>query len=233
MGNLFSALLRTGLFLLPGIFPFAFLFFLAACRFPSWMAVSDPLPARLDAIFTYSGEGVRNLYSRSLADRYPASVWAVGDYPLLRRKNYAAGVDGGRLVFLSKRWGNTHQENQGLFAALDSVFRDRRDTIHVGLVTGPYHIRRAFLDVSFSPHPANWRFHRLPVPYEYYKWDEKYFREWYLHPRLRQLMMFETGKTIYYYFRYWRQVAAPAARVPTSPPCNMKPPSPQGEGGVF
>ena len=46
----------------------------------TWLFINDPLPDRLDVIFTFGGENARIAYSRELKERFPAARWALSDY---------------------------------------------------------------------------------------------------------------------------------------------------------
>ena len=70
-------------------------------RAGSWLAVADPLPPRINVIFTFGGENVRVSYSRELMRRFPQAHWVISDYThrysrLLQRQ----GIDMSRVTIL-------------------------------------------------------------------------------------------------------------------------------------
>src|SRR3989339_1455334 len=154
MRLLLTGSLKVLLLLFAALIPIVFLLFRLIDSAGLWMVVSDPIPKRLDVIYTYAGEGVRNYYSRVLFDRHPETLWIVGRWPM-RRRYYQAlynGVDSTRLWFMPTDSLNTHLEFLGLCGLLDSLAKLRppgSPELEVGLVSGPYHMRRIFNDVLY------------------------------------------------------------------------------------
>lgn len=157
-----------------------------------WMMVSDPLPQKIDVIFTFSGENVRDQYSRELFNIYKESLWIVSCW--YDKEKYigdleSEGYDTSR-IFTVDTCSNTYSEVMFLKMYLRENYKD--DKIVVGLVSGPYHMARIALitkKMNFSPRHS---IRYLPVPKDRYviSYDVEYFKNWWR----TKLMLFEMIK---------------------------------------
>ena len=78
------------------------------------LAVHDPVPPRLDIVFTFAGENQRIAYSRELMRQFPDAHWVLSDYfhffsHILQRDGFAMS----RISFLDT-CANTFSEVNGL-----------------------------------------------------------------------------------------------------------------------
>jgi hypothetical protein len=176
-----------------------------------WLFLSDPLPSRLDVIFTFAGDNQRLHYSRNLMERYSAAHWVLSDfhhyYSRILVRNGFAMV---RVTAVDTA-ANTLSEVNALADWLMSAkvpvdgnigsARDLPDTVAIGLVSSPYHMRRIrFMtrDV-FRDRGVVARFYYLPVPFEKHSWTRKDLRKWWKSKTLRGHVLSEIGKLLVYW----------------------------------
>lgn len=166
----------------------------------NWLVITDPLPEKVDIIFTFAGENVRVAYSKELSSRYPNSFWILSDYKngysrLLRKSNY----DMSRVHII-----DTCQNTVSEVSSLDNWIKQHAsqlkidNTLSIGLVSSPYHMRRIKLMVErqFKEHKINFYF--LPVPLQRYKWTEKMFQYWWKTGSISRVVISEFQKIIYF-----------------------------------
>jgi hypothetical protein len=175
----------------------------AVLGFGSWLVVSDPVPQHLDIVFTFAGEAERVAYSRELVERFPRSHWILSDYKdgyqrILRKE----GFDMTRLNAIDT-CTNTYAEvdaleNRILAGGPASLQDDRKETV-IGLVSSPYHMRRIKFMVNRQFNNPELRFHYLPVPFERYHWDSRTFRQWWKTPAVRNIVISEFQKIVFFW----------------------------------
>jgi hypothetical protein len=183
-----------------------------------WLVVSDPLPPRLDYVFTFAGQNLRLTYSRELMERYPEAHWILSDfhhfYSRILTRN---GFDMTRVSAVdtaSNTLAEVHALSDWLQANTDLLQRTpiAADTapghppsqFSIGLVSSPYHMRRIKFMVNdvFRDRRKDVLFYYLPVPVERFQWTQKDLRAWWRSKTLRTFAGSEIGKlVIYWLFR--------------------------------
>jgi hypothetical protein len=168
----------------------------------TWLLISDTVPERLDMVFTFAGENVRDAYSRELMQRFPDAHWLMSDYKegysrILRRENY----DMSR-VSIVDTCKNTLSEVHTLLTWIDkkdsSLLKRKDSVVYVGLVSGPYHMRRIKMMIEKNLPEHQVRFFFLPVPLERYKWTDDMFKKWWKSPVFDSVSS-EITKIIYFF----------------------------------
>ncbi len=169
-----------------------------------WLVVSDPVPQSLDAIFTFAGETHRIIYSKELFAAHKQARWLIS-YPSKRiaKTLGKGGLDTSRITivdtckntsseacFVTQWAANAVQEKKGLSGR----------PLSVGLVSTPFHMRRIRMEVERRYKGGACRFHYLPVPYERYGVTVHVYRTWWLNRPLRQAVLLEFQKYLYYLF---------------------------------
>ncbi len=167
-----------------------------------WLVVSDAPPASLDAVFTFAGETQRIVYSRELFAKYKSSRWILS-YPSKRIAVRLAKekLDTSRIVVVDT-CKNTSSE--ALFVTGWAGRECARFTFErplcVGLVSTPFHMRRIQMEISRKFKQGACRFYYLPVPYERYGVTRETYRSWWLYKPLRQAVLLELQKYVYYFW---------------------------------
>jgi hypothetical protein len=176
----------------------------------TWLLVSDPLPQRLDAIFTFAGENARITYSRELTQVYPGARWVISDHDHLYERILARNNFDLRRVDFIDTCTHTLSEVKGLAdwlragrtAAVQTgtAGTQTAGALHIGLVSAPYHMRRISIMVNdvFSGDSA--RLYYLPVPLQRYGWTRDDFAHWWRSKTIRGLAGSEAGKLLMYWF---------------------------------
>lgn len=168
----------------------------------TWLLISDTVPERLDMVFTFAGENVRDAYSRELMQRFPGAHWLMSDYKggysrILRRESY----DMSR-VSVVDTCKNTLSEVHTLRTWIDkkdsSLLKSKDSVVYVGLVSGPYHMRRIKMMIEKNLPEQQVRFFYLPVPLERYKWTDEMFEKWWNSPVFDSVSS-EITKIIYFF----------------------------------
>jgi uncharacterized SAM-binding protein YcdF (DUF218 family) len=184
----------------------------------TWLATADPVPPRIDVIYTFGGENIRITYSRELMRRFPQAHWVISDYNhryarLLERQ----GFDMSRVTILDT-CRSTIAEVNGLADWLkvqkpsplaDSGGADSGEEakpadvtlrpLHIALVSNPLHMRRIRLIAEKTFRDPAIRLHCLPVPLERYGWTRHSLKHWWRVKALRTWVALETGKIILYW----------------------------------
>ena len=168
----------------------------------TWLLISDTIPDRLDMVFTFAGENVRDSYSRELMQRFPEAHWLMSDYKegysrILRRESYdmsrVSVVDTCKNtlseVYTLQSWIN--KKNYSSLKSKDTV-------MYVGLVSGPYHMRRIKMMVEKNLPNQQVKFFYLPVPMHRYKWTDDMFKKWWKSPVFDSVSS-EITKIVYYF----------------------------------
>jgi uncharacterized SAM-binding protein YcdF (DUF218 family) len=180
-----------------------------------WLIVSDPLPARLDFIFTFAGQNPRLTYSKELMERYPDAHWILSDfnhvYSRILTRN---GFDMTRVSTVdtaSHTLAEVQALNDWLHANTSSLQRTTiaADTVpghspyklSIGLVSSPYHMRRIKFMINdvFHDHRNDVLFYYLPVPFERFHWTRQDMHAWWSSKALRTFAGSEIGKLIMYW----------------------------------
>lgn len=200
-----------------GIIVTAFLLWLFLLKAGSWLLVSDPVPERLDIVFTFGGEGARVKYSRELMDRFSGAHWYISDYRqgytrLLRRDGYnmkrvshtdTCSSTLSEVTVLDSwiRSGEAWRLSVGKSAqdSLQFISQSASSPLHVGLVSSPYHMRRIKMMVSRTDLHGRVKFHFLPVPMERYDYNRQMFRKWWRHENVKRLVISELQKIVYFW----------------------------------
>jgi uncharacterized SAM-binding protein YcdF (DUF218 family) len=165
-----------------------------------WLVVADPVPERLDAIFTFGGENARIAYAETLRQRYPRAVWIIsnkGKAAYLARFG-RQGLDTSRILFVDT-CTNTRTEVEFLKAwiAGTTAGSPAGGAMTVGLVSGPYHMRRISILVKrMMPRSGGCTIAFLPVPYSYYGATRADYRFWWRKPGMRRVVEEEWLKTL-------------------------------------
>ncbi len=152
----------------------------------TWLLISDSVPKHLDLVFTFAGENVRDSYSRELMQEFPDAHWLMSDYKegysrILRRESF----DMSR-VSIVDTCSNTLSEVTTLTKWIEmgdrNVIKSKDSVLYIGLVSGPYHMRRIKMMIAKKIPQKNVRFFFLPVPLERYNWTNDMFRKWWNSP---------------------------------------------------
>jgi hypothetical protein len=187
----------------------------AVLNIGDWLVVSDPLPARIDFIFTFAGQNPRLTYSKELMERYGDAHWILSDFHhfysrILTRNGFdmarVSAVDTASSTLSEVRalrdWLRT---NTGSFqrtpAAADTAPGHSHSILSIGLVSSPYHMRRIKFMTNdiFRDHQKDVRFYYLPVPFERFHWTRQDMRAWWRSKTLRTFAGSEIGKLIVYW----------------------------------
>lgn len=178
-----------------------------------WLAVSDPLPNRIDVVFMFFGENTRFSYSRGLMERFPEATWVMSDnFRQYSRVLSREGFDMSRVAVL-----DTCRYTLSEITALDAWLQDNREAlvraaahdtavkqgtapqVRVGLVSSPCHMRR----IRFMAHDVisdtAFMCYCLPVPLERYGWTSDDLRRWWRTRALRAWVASETVKLLWYW----------------------------------
>jgi len=170
-------------------------------RVGPWLVVSDPVPQSLDAIFTFAGETSRIVYSKKLFMHYHTTQWVLS-YPSkkITIPLFKEGLDTSKIRVVDT-CHNTLAEVAFVMQWADSVSRQTHQSIRIGLVSTPFHMRRikllvdkkakAYPDISVT---------YLPVPFEDYGWTKKTIQNWWKYKQIRKPMILELKKLVYYFF---------------------------------
>ncbi len=159
-----------------------------------WLIISDAVPSRLDVVFTFAGENVRVSYSKELMSRFDDARWILSDYKdghsrLLRKSNYDMSK-----VLVIDSCKNTYSEVNALMDQLRSCDKE----LYVGLVSGPYHMRRIKMMLSRQERIPNVNFVFLPVPLERYNWTDSMIRRWWKSGSVSSAVVSEIQKIVYF-----------------------------------
>ena len=181
----------------------------------NWLVVSDPLPTRLDYVFTFAGQNPRMTYSRELMERFPDAHWILSDFHHIYSRILARnGFDMSRVSIVdtaSHTLGEVQALGDWLRANTDSLPRRHiaADTapgpspskLSVGLVSSPYHMRRIKFMINdvFRDHRTDVLFCYLPVPFERFHLTQQDMRTWWRSKTLRTFAGSEVGKLILYW----------------------------------
>jgi hypothetical protein len=203
------------LFLL-GIAPAAGAALFLFLRAGALLVVDDPVPRRLDVIFTFAGENQRVTYSRDLTERFPSAHWVLSDFyhlfsHILERDGFAMS----RVTFLDT-CTNTLSEVHGLRDWIaghkDSLYKSQNAvtnspavpqkpaTLAVGLVSTPFHMRRIRFMMQAVFRDPSIRFYYLPVPLDRYHWTSNDVDFWWQSRTTRSWVKSEVGKLLAFWF---------------------------------
>lgn len=184
----------------------ALLFFFKA---GTWLFVIDPLPDRLEVIFTFGGENARVAYSRELMERFPGARWVLSDYfhqysRILSREGFdmskVAVVDTCRYTMSEvKGLADWLKDNKNIPAAPSDSIGPQKRLVRIALVSNPCHMRRIKFMVDAVFRDTAFRFYYLPVPIERYGWTPEEVLHWWKSKTLRTWVVSEIGKI----FKYW------------------------------
>jgi uncharacterized SAM-binding protein YcdF (DUF218 family) len=120
-----------------------------------------PLPERLDVLLVSGGEGVRELYACQLRERYPNATIVMAAKPLMKDCLSL------RTVIAESQ---STQEEAEHFSRYLSGLEPNTGPLSVGLVTGPYHLRRAVYWVNRCITNPPISLYPVAVPMEMYGW---------------------------------------------------------------
>jgi hypothetical protein len=196
-GRLLKAIFSFALLSAPALLPVV-VFCFALRHLGEWMIVADAPPRKLNVIFTFGGENAREIYSAGLLARDSGACWISSDNRTGRRDYLARkGVDTARVILVTT-CASTHEEAGFLAAWLraNSAWYGP-EPLAVGLVSGPYHMRRISMEIRYHANDINARFYYLPVPLEIYGHTIGTYRDWWKIPPMRRLVFFELKKIFY------------------------------------
>jgi hypothetical protein len=166
-----------------------------------YLLVNDPLPDKLDLIFTFAGENARNHYSEELLQQYPDAHWLLSDYKdgyvrILRRDSFNMSR-----VTVVDTCKNTFSEVLALKKYLqissDNLLREHIRPLQIGLISGPYHMRRIQMITQGTIRSSEFNIHYLPVPLDKYNWTKDMFKTWWKSPAY-EVVSSEILKIVYY-----------------------------------
>lgn len=184
----------------------------------TWLVVSSSVPEKVDVIFTFGGENVRDSYSRALAEMHPEAAWVLSTYSssaearALSRSEFDTSkvtlVDTLRntweeLRFL-RAWLAAHPPAAPAAQSSDSTAVSPAPPAgprKVLLVSGPYHMRRIKIGVVRLLNDRTLEFAYAPVPFELYNQSATTYRFWWRDKSLARLVKLEFVKALYYLVR--------------------------------
>ncbi len=167
----------------------------------TYLLVNDPLPEELDLIFTFAGENARNHYSEELLKQFPETHWLLSDYKdgyvrILRRDSF----DMSRVTVVDT-CKNTFSEvlalKEYLHLSGKNLLKERRKSLQIGLVSGPYHMRRIKMMTKKAIKSNEIDLYYLPVPLDKYNWTSTMFKTWWNSP-VYEVVSSEILKIIYF-----------------------------------
>jgi len=173
----------------------------AAKNAGTYLLVSDPVPSQLDLVFTFAGENARDIYTRELMQKFPDAHWLLSDYKngyvrILRREKF----DMSRVTVVDT-CKNTYSEVVTLCRWIDrkneTGFKTAVSPLRVGVISGPYHMRRIKMMIDKIHPERDIVFYYLPVPLDRYSWTDAMFRSWWNSP-VYNVVTSEFLKIIYF-----------------------------------
>lgn len=164
-----------------------------------WLLVKDPLPDNVDIVFTFAGERHRVDYSSELMMKYLKAHWVLSDfkdgyYNYIKKKNF----DISRVTVVDTCI-STIFEVKSLFGYLEDHQNLYPEGITVGLVSGPYHMRRIQLMVKSRSRLNNVKFVYLPVPLKSYNTSDEMYKRWWNYRNISSVVFSELPKILYFY----------------------------------
>lgn len=177
----------------------------------TWLLVKDPIPGKLDIVFSFSGNVQRENYAIELLKLNPRALWIISANHIYRcgitRDKYFSalsekGIDTSRVVYVdtcSSTWSELSFFNNWLHARYNYS-----DQLWIGLVSCPYHMRRIQLLTRRELAKNSFSFYFLPVPFSFYEHDEQHlsyilFKNWWNHKMARMFVLDETKKYVFYF----------------------------------
>ena len=107
------------------------------------------------------------------------------------------GADTSRILLVNT-CTSTHSEATCLIAWVGAEERRRGDSsATVGVISGPYHMRRISIELWQHATDPNLRFFFLPVPFDYYNHTLETYKNWWHSPAMRHLIFFELKKIVH------------------------------------
>lgn len=191
-----------------------------------WLVIEDELPERVDVIFTFGGETVREQYSRELMDTHPGAIWVNSTFDAeVRSRQLDPSIDTSRLVLvdsLEDTWGEVRFIRGWLLdrlAATDPPSDTAQpepgeptpggptsdlappNSLNVALVSGPYHMRRIRTAAVRMISDDRIDLYYTPAPRSRYPFAHDAYRYWWRDKTLSNIVKSECVKTVYYLFR--------------------------------
>lgn len=165
-----------------------------------WLLVNNPVPERVDVIFTFAGDRYRVIYSRKLMETFKNAHWLLSDFKdgyatLLRKQDFNMSR-----VTIVDTCVNTISEVKALFHYLESNATVLPPEPVVALVSSPYHMRRIQLMVAQQQKVKNVTFSYLPVPLEQYNASRDMYRHWWKYSGISNVVFSELPKIVYFFF---------------------------------
>jgi uncharacterized SAM-binding protein YcdF (DUF218 family) len=200
------------------ILPFSFVFTIGVgCvvfrNLDRWLEISDPLPGRIDVLFTLSGEDSRLQYSSELFSEHRASFWLISNPDKkITGALQAVGIDTTR-IFVVDSCANTRSEIAFLKQWILTDPRAGRIPLKdagqgapmacsVGIVSNWYHMRRTqliaknLLGGNFFPCLY------LAVPHRFDAYYRDLKKAWWRQRIVRNVVLLEWKKIVYYFFMH-------------------------------
>jgi len=201
---------RFRFFFLLSIIPFAGLGLFLFLNIGTLLTVEDPVPARLDVIFTFAGENQRVFYSRKLSERFPGAHWVLSDYfhmfshilerdgfPMARVSILDTSTNTLSEVNGLKDWVRTHRDS---LCAAKKTAMNNPGPLRIGLVSNPLHMRRIKFMAQSVFSDTSIRIFYLPVPLEEYSWTSADIRYWWQSKTVRNWVSSEIEKLFAFWF---------------------------------
>lgn len=163
----------------------------------TWLIVSDPLPERIDMLFTFAGPRMRVDYSRQILSLHPQAHWVLSD-PRKRFANAFSewGIDPEECTVIPP-CTSTREEMEALFQFIcRRATGDGKAELELGLVSEPFHMRRIKCYATALRRslcrPVN--ISCLPIPRERFVEKENPYGRWWMNRRLRRFAQEELFK---------------------------------------
>ncbi len=173
--------------------------FIAIRQAGVWLLVKDPIPDKVDVLFTFAGERHRVDYTSELMMKYPNAHWVLSDFKdgyfnYIKKKNF----DISRVTVVDTCISTVY-EVRTLIGYLEAHRSRYPEGITVGLVSGPYHMRRIQLMVRSRSRLKNVTFVFLPVPLESYNTSDEMYKRWWNYRNISSVVFSELPKILYFY----------------------------------
>ena len=131
----------------------------------SLLIVSDQLPAKLDVLYTLSGENTRITYAQKIYPGYLRTLRLMSCPPEMKSDSAFQRWVRRNSVITVDTCANTRSEIGYLISSLSQVqSANRKKEISVGIISNWYHMRRVQLIVNVQMKHPKWRVYYLCVP---------------------------------------------------------------------
>jgi uncharacterized SAM-binding protein YcdF (DUF218 family) len=187
---------RNAIIILISLITFACAGIFILVNIGNWLVVVDPLPSKLDVIFSFGGAQERAPYAVELQKKYKNALLLISTAVVEKEKQriIQLGADTNRIEFIDS-CKTTWTE----IAFLESWLKEKYGgkTAAIGLVSSPYHMRRIKMMIARRKDKNSTPCY-LPVPRE--KYLQYNYEMWWKNKDLRTQVIAEVEKMIYFVY---------------------------------